>query len=342
VVGLLCMALLRGFAGPLPRATLAFEVAGAPGRVGAWIAAPMDGSLALQFSDGSMFTLARGARARVVSTSADGAHLVLERGRADVHVQHRPHTDFRIKAGPFEVLVVGTRFALGWESPREQFVLTMEEGVVQVTGPGLPAPKLLRAGQQLKLLAGPEGVAPTPRDVATAPVPQAGGLPSIHPAASPEPAAPAIGPRRGVHTPLRERPLAPRAEVEQAAATSLVQRADVARFAGRPDEALAALLELRVRFPRHLEARESAFWLGRLYADQLALPGDAVRWLELYLHERPAGPFVRETYGRLIEAHVRCKDTLRARGAAEDYLARYPLGPHARIARQVLGAGVAP
>ena len=92
---------------------------------------------------------------------------------------------------------------------------------------------------------------------------------------------------------------------------------------------------VRSRFPGSVEAANAAFILGRMEFHTGRLR-EAATWLETYLRERPNGRFAREAAGRLVEAYQEVGDESRARTVAERYLARYPHGPHAELARSVL------
>jgi outer membrane protein assembly factor BamD (BamD/ComL family) len=63
---------------------------------------------------------------------------------------------------------------------------------------------------------------------------------------------------------------------------------------------------------------------------------DAIGWFKRYLTEQPNGPLAREAAGRLIELLRQTGDSARAQEAAAGYLKRYPTGPHAALARNVL------
>lgn len=92
---------------------------------------------------------------------------------------------------------------------------------------------------------------------------------------------------------------------------------------------------VRSRFARARASADAAFMLARMYFHTGA-PQTAATWLETYLREQPDGRFAREASGRLVEAYQQAADIDRARVAAERYLARYPEGPHAKLARSVL------
>ncbi|MGB5504822.1 MAG: FecR domain-containing protein [Polyangiales bacterium] len=92
---------------------------------------------------------------------------------------------------------------------------------------------------------------------------------------------------------------------------------------------------VRSRFPGTVAAANAAFLLARMEFHTGRLR-EAATWMETYLRERPDGRFAREAAGRLVEAYQQVGDESLARIAAERYLARYPNGPHAELARSVL------
>src|SRR5690606_3140414 len=124
---------------------------GGDGEVGAWLAATPATPLPLDFTDGSRVELAPGARARVVGIDAHGARVVLERGTADVSVVHRDATRWSVVSGPFEVHVIGTRFAATWEPSDESLTVRLDEGAVAIDGACLATSHVLRAGESVRL-----------------------------------------------------------------------------------------------------------------------------------------------------------------------------------------------
>lgn len=119
-------------------------------------------------------------------------------------------------------------------------------------------------------------------------------------------------------------------------ASDLALLADAARLAGKVPRATAALTALRQRFAGSPQAAQAAFTLGRIAFDRRGAYGEAARWFGTYLREAPSGPLTREASGRRLEALFRAGDAS-ARDAAAQYLARYPGGPHADLARRVAG-----
>jgi hypothetical protein len=116
-------------------------------------------------------------------------------------------------------------------------------------------------------------------------------------------------------------------------AEELLEEARAARMAGRSDLERAALLACRKRAPGQPAAAQAAYLLGRA-----SPPGEATAWFETYLREMPRGLLAREAAGRLIETYNATGNVAAAQSAASRYLARYPKGPHAAMARQLLAA----
>jgi len=119
-------------------------------------------------------------------------------------------------------------------------------------------------------------------------------------------------------------------------AGDLLMLADAARFAGRVDRARQALLALRERFPTGPERAMATFTLGRVAADEQRDHLAAAHWFEATLEERSGGDLARESLGRLVESLERGGDHPAARRRAQSYLARFPDGPHAKLAYDVL------
>lgn len=316
--------------------------------------------VALRFSEGSVMDLEPLARARVLSSAVDGARVLLERGAADVSILHKPGqpTHWAFEAGPFVVLVTGTRFHVAWHPETQSMVLTMNEGAVQVSAPCLPAPRTVVKGEALELScaseeAGRPVITPhqtqkqLPGDSAAEALVAASaselGLP-------PAPDQPATGSGK-LGGGSWQQLLAARdwagavraAEREDFAAvcrrankSELDALANAARLAGRADLAITALSTLRTRFAGSNEAAIAAFTLGRMAFDQRGDYRAAVTWFGSYLSERPRGPLMGDATGRLMEARARSGDKAGARRDARNYLDRFPHGPYARAAGAIL------
>ena len=137
---------------------------GRAGAIGERLAASDSAPLALRFSDGSQVTLPPRAQAHVDELDAHGATVALEGGTVEVSVIHRARTRWEIRAGRYHIRVTGTRFAAGWDRGTDSLTVTMHEGSVEVTGPGLKAPARVVTGQRLRandVTAGDQAATPT-------------------------------------------------------------------------------------------------------------------------------------------------------------------------------------
>jgi len=328
--------------------TTTFTVAGQRGEVGEWLATAQSEELALDFSEGTHVAFEGGSRGRVEHVTRNGARVEIERGSLQAHIVHRPGAAWGFGAGPFEVTVTGTNLSVNWSPEGGQFVLAVQRGSVIVRGPYIQTPLEVRAGERchvdlVKKAMDVEQVAktgdasepPAQKPVAAVPVePDTTTTPAPQPhAAAPAQGAPWLAlERNGEHTEAIA--AAERSGLSRiyrtAAAEELLDLAHAARLSGRADIERTALLACRHRFHGG-PAATAAYYLGKMSA-----PGEAARWFETYLEEQPNGVLASTAAGRLIELYQRAGDGTSARSAATRYLASYPNGPHAALARQVL------
>jgi hypothetical protein len=328
--------------------------------VGDWVAAG-ESNIGVSFSDGSVLSLAPGARARVTGTSPDGAEILIERGTVGAVITHTSgRRDWSFLAGPFRIHVTGTAFDAKWNPNDEVLEVDMREGVVVVEGPLLPPNRTVAAGERLivsvldsrmELLAGTAAPAPSAQasaasTAAAAPSCPATTSPSVSTAAPPSTAmASATASAKPAET---WRDLAQRGKhkeamsllsddqfaslVDGSGAAELLTLADAARLGGRADRARSALLQARKRGARG----QSGFLLGKISADQLGSPGDAIGWFEAYLSEDPNGPLAEQALGRILELEQHGSGDA-ARATARRYLDRFPGGAYGDLARSIAG-----
>jgi hypothetical protein len=332
------------------RPPLEYRVEGAsrPGGESTWISAA-DEPLPIGFSDGSRVVLGQGARARVTRLEKTGAELAVEQGPVGVAIVPRKGNRWRVDLGPFIVEVTGTRFDVDWNPLTEKFKLVMHEGTVTVTGCAIGS-RSFAAGETLEVscrdrkfhVASGEHANEASRDS------------DSKPAAAQEQAEPDAPAPRAVtdsKTDTKWRALAEAGrfrealaaaeaagfeiECQRASSADLLSLAGAARLAGDAPRARQAYLLLRKRFASDPVAAVAAFNLARVAFDLTSDYRAAARWFRTYLREQPSGSLAPEAHGRLLEALQRSGDLAAARIAANDYLARYPTGPHAEFAKRL-------
>jgi TolA-binding protein len=329
--------------------------------VGAWVSAPVARQLPLRFSDGTSIVLGPRSRARVVATNQKGAHVVVESGSAHIKVVPQPAADWQMHFGPFVVEVVGTEFAVHWNPDEDRFSIALATGRVKVSGCVLGEGRLLLPGDTLtascrnarfEISSGSQQSTAMPKSSRPSSEPAVPARDKAEPAAPARPAGREARRSDGIATAPAWQTLARQndyyaafarasesgfeAECDRGTAADLLLLGDVARLAGNPSKASYAYRHLRRRFPSSGPAAQAAFALARLAFDQRAAYAEASRWFETYLAEQPSGAFSREALGRLMESLHRSGNTGRTHQTAARYLERYPTGPHAALARQLI------
>lgn len=315
------------------------------GKVGAYVAPTGDDPLDLKFTEGSVVELKPGARARVAATTARGATVLLETGRASVDVVHRERADWTIMAGPYSVRVHGTAFSVEFDPKTQLFDLVMRSGVVTVEGPGISQPVEIRGAQHFVHRVGSGSESSEPRPEAPKepePVP-----PSQEAEASGALARPAAGGsavaatwegqvRRGEYSAVlrdAERRGLPQV-LATASASEILALANAARFSGRSNLGRDAYKTLRQRFAGSPAATSAAFLLGRVM--ETTAPHEARRWYERYEQEAPRGSLVAEAMGRRLMLTQSMGSRGELQRLAEEYVRRFPDGPYAGVARKIV------
>jgi hypothetical protein len=297
---------------------------------------------ALDFSDGSEVLVRPDSQLRLLEVTPDGASATLERGSAHVSVVHRNKTKWTFTAGPYRVHVVGTKFELQWNPDAEGIRVQMEEGVVEVDGPGMVRRRV--AGHDML-------------EVSALPSPEAVDVPEPQEAEAQQRARPhhlksaGQAPVGGPATPpwrffaLRDDAASAYAAAEQAGFSSLAGSmpqtdvlllGDMARQAKKPERAKEAYLAVRDRFPGQPASIDAALRMGHLMAEVSHDDARAAWWYERALREAPSGATAPEAMSRWLEVLARGPDHGAARNVAQDYLRRFPNGDDAALARDVL------
>jgi transmembrane sensor len=300
--------------------------------------APVDMTLA----EGTHIKVEPRSEVKLLHSAADAVQVRLSHGSARFEVAKKPSRRFSVHLGSIEVVVTGTQFrVLRRAAPTGESVhVEVLEGSVEVhrQGGGLVA---LRAGERWSTVIGSEQ-----RE-----------QPAVAAPLEPEPNAPAAqGVSGSEHEPAEEaaeeEPEAEGAAVgvddeidsgEQASedrpqrrrraklgAEELFDHANLARRAGRLDDAAELYGKLVAVHPNDRRAPLAAFELGRLRMDSLRDVRGAIQALERALKLAPQGTFAEDALARLVLAQEALHDRARCNRARTRYLARYPEGVHAQ------------
>lgn len=336
---------------------ISFQVGDTSPQPGTWLAPAGSQPLSLTFSEGSTIVLDPHARARIAQTSPNGASFQLESGRAHFKIVHRANTEWNVAAGPYSVRVRGTSFAASWDAAAEVFELTLESGSVIVRGPGIESGVQLDGVQHF---VGRPGSSPSPAACASAqsepaatnpapsvenPVAPPSSDPSLRPpssSAAPSASAPVVESWSALAAKGQFRTIVDEAEskgvsasINASSAADLWALAEAARLTGKGALARQALLAVRSRFPGSPKAASAAFLLGRM-SDDGGNSGEAISWYDRYVAEAPGGSFVPEAVGRRMVALRKAGNVAEAQQAASAYLQRFPNGPYAGVARDLV------
>lgn len=274
----------------------------------------------------------------------DGGKLVtrLSQGKLKVHVAHHPDTDWRFLAGPYEVQVVGTRFELSWEADRARLALVMHEGRVLVNAPG-QKPRRVTAGEILII----DDQQTTTRPLHPEPDDEAKEGENVPAAPAAEnvakPRSVATGPTWAQQVAAGQfddvvqdaRKQGTDVALAQRSAADLQALAQAARYTGDNELAVQTWSALRKRFAGQSVSSQAAFFLGRIY-DQLGRSQEALKWFDTYLAEAPTGVYASETLGRKLTLVRAVRGDDKAHEVAREYLSRFPHGPYADTARDML------
>lgn len=300
-----------------------------------------DEPLLVSFSDKSSVLLGTRTSVNLEVVDSGKVRLGIERGRVHAHIVHHEETDYRFRAGEYEVFVTGTEFDLSFDPDQGSGLLEMQEGSVEVRGPAGPLGRVL-GGQKLALLGTPTKVEERP-------------LPAAEPVqATADQGAPAseratdLGPAKVAATARRADTLSYRTLAKQARFPEIVKDAEsrglttvlstkspeelaelahAARYVGRGDLATRVFRALIQSHPTSPAAQSAHFFLGRI-AEANREHQKAAREYDIYVKSRPGGSFVAEALGRRMALAQKSGDLSLATSLARQYLARFPGGPY--------------
>jgi TolA-binding protein len=309
-----------------------------------------DAPFTVQLRDGSSLELAAQSRLRVLRDQPSGVKVEIGTGRVSFDVKHVEKRAFEVIAGVVSVRVVGTQFHVVKAARREgmEIEVAVKRGSVEVQRSDRSGDvRRLAAGETWSVWVAAEPVTPTTvPTVATVTAPSVPAPPKAAVMAAPiaEPPAAAVVPSvEGAPLVQQTTRSAGKRSVESAAALSashndgrmsvegvraLFLRANVARRAGRIQDAASAYAELLKRFPRDSRAGVSAFELGRIRMDALGdSKGAAVAFAEALRVSRKA-EFREDALARLAIAADATGEREVCRRARSRYLTEYSSGVH--------------
>jgi FecR protein. len=107
------------------------------GAEGQWLESTQEQSLPLLFAERSALTLQGQTRARVVASTKRSVEVFLEEGNIKAEVASKGARRWMVKAGPYEIRDIGTRFSVQWQRSLSELDVTVWEGRVKVNGPAL-------------------------------------------------------------------------------------------------------------------------------------------------------------------------------------------------------------
>jgi len=342
---------------PEPQA-LTYRIEGGSVLEGGYLRESGHGGIKLTFNEGSELVLASGTRGRLRTVDEQGARVAIENGTAHFQVTHDGDRRWLVEVGPFLVTVKGTVFTVSWDPQRERFELTLQRGLVEVSGPVSAGRLELRSGQRLvvDLTKAETWITENGLDQAVAPssaVPAPSAAGSVMAGETPAGTSASAGPASSSGSKPRparrwadelasgnwDRILedVERAGVDatlnQASSDELFALADAARYRRRPDLARAALLAQRRRFPGSVR---TLFLLGRVEEARGSGMPQAIAWYDEYLARAPSGAYAAEALGRKMTITSEAGGPAKARPIAEEYLRRFPKGTYAGSARAIL------
>lgn len=329
---------------PAEPAPIEAEVDGARALTGTWVSGD-EASREVAFSDGSRVEVAPESALRIGALDADGAELDLVRGSAHVQVVHRDEaTRWRVRAGPFDVKVVGTEFDVAWDPAQERFALHLVEGRVIVEGPTVER-RSVSTGETVTVTLPERRMEVVQLDLPSDEELEDPGVGEPEVEREVTPPAPRTPPRR---LRIDWRRLARDGRYGEALAAvnwdrvlatapagELMLLADAARLGGEASRARTALTAIRSRFAGTPHAAHAAFRLGRLDLGA-GRPAAAAAWFERALAEDPEGPYAAVAAGRRMQAYDRAGNDIAARRAARAYLQAYEGGAHTEAAHALL------
>ena len=332
------------------------------------VVASDDAPVGMTLAEGTRIQVDPRSEVKLLHSSAQAVQVRLSHGSARFQVAKKRSRRFSVNLGKVEVVVTGTQFRVfrrpvnGGERG-ERVQVQVEEGSVEVhRGDG--GMVALHAGEHWSILVAPDdttneeqftGATIDGESAARAAraaeedddeAAEAEGAPDsdeLNELEAQDEGGEQVGDEAGEgaahdrvdrhREPSRaRRALAKRRAVRETTADAgeLLDHANLARRAGRLQDAAELYSDLVGRYPRDRRASLAAFELGRLRMDSLRDMQGAVQALERALKLDDRGAFAEDALARLVLAEEALGDRAGCGRAQSRYLARYPEGVHAQ------------
>ena len=334
------------------------------------VVASDDAPVEMTLPEGTHIQVDPRSEVKLLHSSAQAVQVRLGHGSAHFQVAKKRARRFSVNLGKVEVVVTGTQFRVYRTAGPggERVQVQVEEGSVEVhRGDG--GVVALHAGENWSTVIASDNVladraSSTPVQAVAQPAPSELPVPPAHvkeqaspvevEAAEPTDAAERADESEGLteanddradgennpRVSARGRHVAPRnesrrralreARVAAADAGELFDHANLARRAGRLEDAAELYADLVGQYPRDRRASLAAFELGRLRMDSLRDTRGAVSALERALKLDSRGTFAEDALARLVLAEEALGDRAGCSRARGRYLTRYPDGVHAQ------------
>lgn len=283
---------------------------------------------------GGKITIADDGVARLHEVD-DDTEVVLETGSIALDARGASKQRVAVRAGTFRVASEDASASVRFDPEAQTLDVEVVEGTVVVISSGTS--RVVVAGEtvhfpRVEVVEGPKIVAPQPEPAQSEqvePRPRDGKRPK------PKAASWRSLANDGKHA---EAVAAAEAQgfssiLDSASASDLLELARAARYAKSTKRAKQSLSAVRERFPKSGSAARAAYALGRVAFDYERDYASAAKWFAKYLEEQPSGALAREALGRLVESQHRSGAHAAAKKSGQQYLDRYPDGPHADVAR---------
>lgn len=305
--------------------------------VGAWIDAKTAPEQ-LDFSDGTVITLDQGSAVRVAAMTERGAHLMLERGTADLEVVHTGEADWTVQAGPYTIEVTGTAFQTSWDPDQQRIAVQMRDGSIVVTGPGLdPGGQDVSGVGSLTWPPDEEVTLNTVDGEADEVVEEPAPVEQAAPAGTAEPVADWFDEYKARDY-AAAMELARSSGIDALVASETANRllglADLAKQTGDTKAQVQVLEGLRSRYAGTNDAARAALELGRIH-DKQGDHGAAAGWYRKAHDESLEARNGEIALGLHMTALANAADGKAAKQAAIEYLEKYPAGSYVAKAKEL-------